>query len=82
MFAVRRLFTRAQVGAAAVLALAVGLVSPSFATTTGLDLSGLTGAVNFSSVITAVVAIGGLIAAVLVAILAVRFVLQMLRRGS
>lgn len=45
----------------------------------GVDYSGLTGAVDFDSAITALVAIAGVVALILVARKGVRFVLGMIR---
>ncbi|TAK93485.1 MAG: hypothetical protein EPO09_12480 [Aquabacterium sp.] len=63
------------------LALAAVAVSPvlSFAATTGPDLTPLTNAIDFSTVITAVLAIGGLLAGVYVAIRGAKTVLSMIR---
>jgi hypothetical protein len=71
-----------KLGLFAALAFCVGLV-PGFAFATGtgtaVDLSGLTGAVNYSSVTTAILAIAALVAAVYVAISGVKIVLRMIR---
>lgn len=60
--------------AAALLAAA-----PAFAQSTALDYSGITGAIDLDSTVTAIVAVGGLVAVVAVAIMGVRKVLRMIR---
>ncbi len=63
------------------LALAAVASSPvlSFAAVTAPDLTPLTNAIDFSTVITAVLAIGGLLAGVYVAIRGAKTVLSMIR---
>lgn len=61
------------------LALVGALAMSAQAFAAGPDMSGLTSAVDFSSVNTAVIAIAGLLAAVYVAIKGARIVLSMIR---
>lgn len=71
---------RLKLGLFAALAFCVGLVPGfAFATGTAVDLSGLTGAVNYTSVTTAILAIAALVATVYVAISGVKIVLRMIR---
>lgn len=61
------------------LAAVVALPALSFAAGTAPDLTPLTNAIDFSTVITAVLAIGGLLAGVYVAIRGAKTVLSMIR---
>lgn len=67
-----------NVVAAALLAGAVSV--PAFAAGTAPDMTALTGAVDFSTVTAAVLAIAGLLATVYVAIKGARLGLSMIRR--
>lgn len=53
--------------------------APAFATPAALDYSGITGAIDLDSTVTAIVAVGGLVAVVAVAVMGVRKVLRMIR---
>lgn len=63
------------------VAIASVFVSFTAAAATGPDLTPLTDAISFSTVITAVLAIAGLLAAVYVAIKGAKTVLTMIRGG-
>jgi len=52
---------------------------PAFAQSTGLDYTGITSAIDLDSTVTAIVAVGGLVALVAVATMGVRKVLRMIR---
>lgn len=59
----------------------VGALSTGAAMAAGPDLSSLTGAVDFGTVITAILAIAGLLAAVYVSIKGATTVIGLIRRG-
>lgn len=57
-----------------------GVSVPAYAATaTTLDYSGITGAIDLTSTIAAIMAVGGLVALVSVAVMGVRKVLRMIR---
>lgn len=62
-------------------AVLLSLFLPQLSFASGVDLSSLTAAVDFSTVSTAILAIGALLAAVYVGIKGVKIVIQMLRGG-
>lgn len=64
---------------ALVAASSLAAATPAFAQTTGLDYSGITGAIDLDTTVTAIVAVGGLVALVAVATMGVRKVLRMIR---
>lgn len=66
-------------GLAMVGALSVSALASAQAAAAGPDMSGLTGAVDFSTVTTAIMAIAGLLAVVYVAVKGARIGLAMLR---
>lgn len=69
-----------KIVASTAAALGTALVAvPAYAQSTGLDYSGITGAVDVDSTVTAIVAVGGIVALVAVATMGVRKVLRMIR---
>lgn len=69
-----------KVGVIAAVATASGMAVAQSASAAGPDMSGLTGAVDFGTVTTAIMAIAGLLAVVYVAIKGARIGLSMLKR--
>lgn len=63
------------------LASVAGLATaaPAFAQSTGVDYTGITDAVDVASTVTAIVAVGGIVALIAVARMGVRKVLGMIR---
>jgi hypothetical protein len=69
-----------KVGVIAAVATASGMAIAQNASAAGPDMSGLTGAVDFGTVTTAIMAIAGLLAVVYVAMKGARIGLSMLKR--